>query len=209
MKQRVRVLVEGGDDKHFVEHFLKATIQCDIEVTPCRNITGLLAIAATYVSQESSVGLLAIICDADADPSKRWKEIRKALTDTYVPEQPDPNGTLVEFSRGQNLAIWMMPDNGSPGAVEDFLSTIRVQNERQTTLAAHAKTTLAAIKREDRLFEAKDENKAELRTWLAWQKEPGAPFGLAVNLGCFDLEHDAAKRFAAWFQRALDSVGYQ
>lgn len=139
MKQRVRVLVEGGDDKHFVEHFLKATLHKDIKGDQCGNLEKLLAIAATHVSQESPIGLLAVICDADADPDKRWKEIRQALTESYVPERPDPNGTLVDFSRRQKLAIWMMPDNTGPGAVENFLAEIRVQNEQQSALAAHAK----------------------------------------------------------------------
>jgi len=209
VKQRVRVLVEGGDDAHFVHHFVNATLQREIKVDQCGSLEKLLAIAATHVSKESPVDLLVVICDADANPAQRWKEIRQSLTEAYVPESPVPNGLIADFSRQQKLAIWMMPNNGGPGAIEDFLAEIRVRNERQSVLAIHAKNSLAAIQANDRLFAAKDESKAELRTWLAWQKEPGAPFGLAVNLGCFDLEHASANRFAAWFRRALDSIRYQ
>ena len=60
---------------------------------------------------------------------------------------------------------------------------------------------MAAIaKRAGALFPDSRRDKAVLRTWLAWQEEPGLPYGLAVSRHYFQ-DTSLARRFAGWFRR--------
>ncbi|WP_420441941.1 DUF3226 domain-containing protein [Candidatus Palauibacter sp.] len=50
-------------------------------------------------------------------------------------------------------------------------------------------------------------SKAVLHAWLAWQQEPGRPYGLAIKSGY--LRHDSvtAERFVAWFRQLFALEG--
>jgi hypothetical protein len=45
--------------------------------------------------------------------------------------------------------------------------------------------------------------KALLYSWLAWQAEPGKPFGLAVKMGYLNKQAQAADVFVRWFQQVF------
>ena len=77
---------------------------------------------------------LGIVVDADhskaTDPDdgfqKRWVQLKDTLTNlgyTDVPTQPDRNGTIVGLNQDERpwVGVWMMPDNQSPGKLEDFV----------------------------------------------------------------------------------------
>ena len=53
----------------------------------------------------------------------------------------------------------------------------------------------------DRRFPPVDRLKAILHTWLAWQQEPGRPYGTAVGARFFRHDSPAALAFLAWFKR--------
>ncbi len=40
--------------------------------------------------------------------------------------------------------------------------------------------------------------------WLAWQEEPGLPYGLAVSKHYFRHDMALAGRFVDWFKRVFD-----
>ena len=74
-----------------------------------------------------------IVVDADhpkaADPDdgfrRRWVQVSENLRNlgySDVPEEPDPSGTIVGVNQSDRpwVGIWMMPDNRSPGKLEDF-----------------------------------------------------------------------------------------
>ena len=43
--------------------------------------------------------------------------------------------------------------------------------------------------------------KAEVHSWLAWQGEPGKPYGQAMMARYFQHDAAVAARFVAWFRR--------
>lgn len=49
----------------------------------------------------------------------------------------------------------------------------------------------------------KDYLKAVLHTWLAWQKEPGRPYGTAIKARYFGANSAAVKRFINWFRNVF------
>lgn len=205
MQQLLRVLVEGGDDAHFVQHFIKKAVGLNLrierEIVNLRSIEPLLAELVTYGNgSQSGYDALAVICDADSDPAQRWHDVRLGLG---LPEESKALGRVDAFVRDTRVGVWLMPDNQSPGGLEAFLSRIKRSNAPQAALWNKAVSAVTDLLPEERLFAQKDLSKAELRTWLAWQREPGAPYGLAVNQDCFDLDHPLAQSFAHWIRLLL------
>lgn len=49
-------------------------------------------------------------------------------------------------------------------------------------------------------FANKDLEKARLRTWLAWQKAPGAPYGRAIDEGFLESSSHMADALVRWFR---------
>lgn len=43
----------------------------------------------------------------------------------------------------------------------------------------------------------------DMHAWLAWQEEPGKPFGIALKAGYFDHQSPAADRFVDWFMQTF------
>jgi len=199
---RLRVYVEGYDDAHFLRHFLIATLKRDLPVNEKAGISwagdfSRLLRIPNAVQVQTDFERLAIIVDANADPAKRWEQLRAEVTCAPLPEDPEEDGTILAFPTGRNIGIWIMPDNSEPGSLESFLSTIRSTEDPQPELWDKASQCIPA----NALFASKDRPKAELHTWLAWQKEPGPSFKVAFGIGCFDLSHPLAQRLADFFRR--------
>ena len=49
-------------------------------------------------------------------------------------------------------------------------------------------------------FAPQDQIKATLHTWLAWQKEPGLPYGTAIKAKYFGNNSPVAMDFVSWFK---------
>jgi hypothetical protein len=90
-----------------------------------------------------------------------------------------------------------MPDNISSGALEHFLGRLVLPGPIWTYAA---EVTEEARKRGAPCLE-KDHAKSWLYTWLAWQENPGLPFGTALKGGLFEADSEEARRFVAWFRR--------
>lgn len=197
------ILVEGGDDAHFFQHFLWKTTgypyKAGKAIVQQGSIEQLLKRTAAIDGDSNKI--IAVICDADNDPAGRWRQLRERIGLQILPNTPPPDGSILQLPRNRRLGVWMMPDNLRTGTLETFLAGIRSEAAPQPQLWSKSKATVAAL--EHRLFAEKDIPKAELRTWLAWQKEPGASPGLAVTLDCFDLTHPLAVSLADWFRRLL------
>lgn len=205
----VRLYVEGGDDAHFIKHFLLRRGGRDLSVRDhfeaCGSDEKVIERIST-IAKESAPARIGLILDADSDPDKRWERIRsefaKAWGEPLLPEQPETEGTIVRLPDSRSIGVWMMPRPRMAGDMETFLTEIRDQTEPQPNLWSHARRSVETLP-QPTLFEAKDSRKADLRTWLAWQKEPGAPYGLAVSLGAFNLDHPWAVAFGGWLDRLV------
>lgn len=203
----VRLYVEGSDDAHFIKHFLKKRGGRDLkfqdELVSCE---GKVIERTPAIAKESAPTRIGLILDADRDPDKRWARIReefaKAWGERFLPEQPEGDSTIVQLPDSRSIGVWMMPGPGMPGDLETFLTAIRDKTEPQVNLWSHARRSVEALPQPP-LFETKDIHKAEIRTWLAWQKEPGAPYGLAVSFGAFELDHPWAVAFGGWLDRLV------
>ena len=203
----VRMLVEGSDDAHFLKHWALEALGYKLElkqhIHPCNGIDDLVRQAGVVLAESFSAA--GFVCDADTNPTEVWTKLREALLEDgarVLPERPESSGVVIPLGR-RKIGVWLMPDNESGGNLESFLTEVRSREEVQTALWTRAAVAVEEIPKEQRLFARKDLPKAALRTWLAWQKEPGSAYGVAVRIGCVDFDHSLARRFSDWLRRLL------
>lgn len=93
-----------------------------------------------------------------------------------------------------------MPNNQDPGILEDFLRFLVPEGDN---LFAHVNACVDSIPTGQRRFTELKKAKALIDTWLAWQEEPGKPFGQSISARYLDPHLPAANTFAGWLQRAF------
>lgn len=200
-----RVLwVEGKDDQAVVYGLCVAhSLPETFEVQPRGGVQTLLKGLGLAVRGEP-IERLGVMVDANGDADARWIEvahIARAEGYTAFPDALEIGGTIIPASGAlPRLGIWIMPDNGSPGAVEDFAALLVPGDD---VLWERAGLALDAIPEGNRLFPAGRRSKAHMHTWLAWQEQPGSPMGQAIGKGDLDAHAPAAQRFVAWLRRLM------
>lgn len=186
------LLVEGIDDEHVVKNL------CGYhnlgQIDEIKNLGGISNLLESLPVQlkGSDVKALGILVDADTNMQARWDSLRDHLVAAgyTAPTVPLPQGTILSPPSGKLLpkvGVWLMPDNQRDGILEDFLRLLVPTPE----LLDHAQQSIDNIPDGHRLFASKDEPKALMHTWLAWQEEPGKPFGTAIKAQY--LKADAAR----------------
>ena len=205
MAGRKILLVEGNDDEHALKHICgNRGIPTLDEVKPHGGATKLLESIPVRLKATSEFGdAVGVVIDADTRPAAtRWQSIRDLLVDVgyqNVSDAPDPGGTIVEPPEGSLLpraGFWIMPDNQRSGILENFLrDLIPKPNE----LFDHVTDSVDSIP--IRLFSNNDEPKAVIHTWLAWQSEPGRPYGTAITARFLDPDALQVDLLVSWLKR--------
>jgi hypothetical protein len=191
------LLVEGPDDFHVVQHFLRRCgIDPPTDLKSAGGDTSLLELFSATVTGGAHRVIAAVI-DADSDVSARWQSLRDRLGPLgyHLPPEPDSQGTVVSGER--TIGLWLMPDNRIPGKLENFVELLI---PRDDVLWPYARAAVASIP-EPRRFSTASTIKAEIHTWLAWQEEPGTPTGAAIGQRYLQIDGDAANAFASWVRR--------
>lgn len=201
------LLVEGRDDKHVVLQISqkRGIGLCRDEISCCGGIDRLLGRIHVEI-KNSKEGAVGIIVDADDDLSSRWTSIRDRLCQagySNVPKQPDRSGTLIASPSEDpvlpSIGIWIMPDNNTGGTLEDFLSVL-VPSHPANSLFEHAQHSVLSIPDGDVLFPERARSKAVIHTWLAWQQEPGRPYGVAITKKFLDADSPGVDDFVSWLR---------
>lgn len=152
------------------------------------------------IQKNSTLKRVGVVADANSHPERRWQSLTDAafeIGSLQLPDSPPENGWVGELElpdRSITLGLWMMPNNDEQGAAEDFLLKLIPDDDSLLPLARSCLETVPENQRPD-------ESKALVRTWLAWQEEPGRPLGPAVTEGYFGLDAPPAMRFVDWIQR--------
>lgn len=164
----------------------------------------------------SNLTRMGIVVDADDpnDPnsnvSNRWQslcQVLKSVGQADLQDEPKSSGTIVELDqeyRTLRVGIWLMPDNNSVGALEDFLETLIPDRDIPQRLWRRAKDCVDGIPAEERLFSDRDVKKAYVYTWLAWQRKPGKQTGIAINAGFLDAGAPSAQEMIHWLTRLFE-----
>ena len=197
--------VEGPNDKHALIHLLRRHgVDWDASISglPYVHVAG-----NDYKVLESlPIGVrtyerFGIIVDADTRPHQRWIQIHDRLIAEGIlaPADPDPMGTIVAGRAGRGrIGVWLMPDNREPGILEHFLAKLVPTAD---PCWAHAEQATATAQTLGAKLPQKDMMKGVIHAWLAWQAEPGLPFGTALTAGILGHDSVEALAFVAWFKR--------
>ena len=211
------LFVEGTDDQHTIwaicEHFkVKETFIVEVpdgagKVNPKLRasekggIDNVLKATQGFLAAQN-VERLGIVIDADADLSDQWKKVSNILEKIgyeNIPLHPNPNGTIIEQENRLKFGVWIMPDNEiKKGFLETFLTHL-VPDSKNNQTWRQARKCVAEL--EEKPFIKKDSNhteKAEIHTYLAWQKEPGKPFGQAITAKYLTAENANCEKFIGW-----------
>lgn len=203
--QRQRLLwVEGKDDSAVTQGLCAAHQLPQLFRVEAKN--GVEELLGTFAVELRVPGSqrFGIVVDANGNAFARWASIRHTLQEEGyedVPERPEAEGVIIPGTPHRPVfGAWIMPDNGSSGALEDFAAALVPANDALWVRAAEA---VDAIPEEERRFPPVRRSKAHMHTFLAWQEHPGSPMGQAIGKGDLDARAPAAQRFVAWLRRLM------
>ena len=198
------LLVEGRDDEHVLKHI--CTKRCigrlDRVIRPGSYGEVLEAIPVQAQFLRGRNDAMGVVIDADLKLNNRWQAVRGRFSKagySGVPKQPDPSGTIL-YPPDQTFlpkaGVWIMPNNQSPGILEDFLAFLVPSNDAQWQ---HAQSCVNSIT--SPAFKSQDRPKAVIHTWLAWRESPGLPFGTAITARYLESDVPEVDELAGWLQR--------
>jgi hypothetical protein len=123
-----------------------------------------------------------------------------------VPESPPPGGFIGASTRFKSrVGVWLMPDNVNDGALEPFLTELIHIGD---PILAHAEDSTDRAKGIGAAFTDLDRPKAVIHAWLAWQAEPGRPYGMAITAQYFAHDAALAARFVGWYVRLFGLIPF-
>ena len=208
VNQDNQLRVEGPDDLHSILHLLlrhgiryqARPLSAELPgINAIEGITDLLQ-GMTRAIQFSTGHAIGFVLDADSPLHTRWLAVRDRLEAVGVHAHDSAPacgfvGTSALYDA--RVGVWLMPDNQQDGKLETFL---RFLVDGDDALIGHAEAATAKAKEIGARFTEPDHIKAVLHAWLAWQKEPGRPFGVAIQAKYFRHDSPAANAFVAWFK---------
>jgi hypothetical protein len=201
------LVVEGKDDLFALigvlseqgVNFGKEKVTFDARapyVKECGGLDNALPVFATEAKGTKRV--LGLVVDADDSAASTWRKVRDRIPAAFEAPEELPAAGWVGSADGRRLGVWLMPDNLGSGKLEDWLAGLIRPEDR---VWPHAKEATDAAIRLGAPLPEKDRVKGEIHAWLAWRKEPGHPFGTAMEAKSFDAHHASARPFVAWFRR--------
>jgi hypothetical protein len=187
-----QILVEGPDDRHVITNLIAGANGHGWKVIEKGGYPNLISTLETNLK---TADRLAIVIDADEDPVRKWSSLRDTLRGLgiTVPKVLPPDALIVPIR--PVVGVWMMPDNVSPGLIEDFVATMI---PRDDVLWLRVQDCVNGVPDTDlRCHRAK----ARIHTWLAWQPEPGRGMGGAITRRYLNCSAPPATTFLDWLNR--------
>ena len=198
--------MEGTDDLHVIRHICGVRSITGLgEVVSNEGIVSLLEDIPVRLRFAEEGDILGIVVDADDCPGgddARWGAVRGRLAETgftNVPARPQAGGTILDAPVSlllERAGVWIMPDNRNPGKLETLLLSMIPEDD---DLFEHATGCMESIA--NPRFGEKDREKALVHTWLAWQAEPGRPYGTSIAAGFLDHDVPEVDAFVSWLSR--------
>jgi hypothetical protein len=215
--------VEGKDDTSVVSNLLRrhgidtAKGDAHLRIQDKGDVDSVLETMAEAIkaSTDRPVGF---IVDIDVVVTDRWTAVKDKIS---LAGGDPPMDCPVEGYIGQladypySFGVWLMPDCASDGGkLEHLICTLIPCNDplwdhaQDATNTAKEKVTwvngeLAAAGSPElwECFREVDTIKAQVRAWLAWQKEPGAQLGAAINDKILGCDSAGAIAFLKWLRQ--------
>lgn len=224
MGERILV-VEGNSDRAFFKAYCDAIGKAEIKVrTPVeaaqpervgngwRGVVDALPKLLMQIKAEN-IDQLGIVVDADYPQNEggfaqRCQQLLTAINDAanqvgvghYCLSPTPSSGAIFQHENGlPEIGLWVMPSHQDDGMLEDFIQRLIV-DPIQSDLLNHAKQSIAVL---PTVLFNRDLHlaKATVSTWRAWQKEPSASLGQALNNKL--LDRSKAVDFENWLRKVF------
>lgn len=200
-----QLIVEGANDKWAVINLMLRSAWAEVGDAPwlpfvhdAGDVNRLLKLVGPHCKSYDRVG---VVVDANGDSSKRWTQVRGELSRADVglvlPPSPAEGGIIVKGA-DKRFGVWLMPNNRDPGRIEEMFAQMIPTADAAWPWAQEAVHEAEA---HGARFARKDALKAQVHTWLAWQEEPGLPFGKAIERGLVSADAPLALAFVDWMDR--------
>lgn len=217
------LLVEGEDDRGFFEQVCKSIqlnpaikvappkdYQADYETT-LRNgkqaaLNLLNDLLVELLDEAAPTQRLAIIIDADYE-QEQGLGYQKTI-DQVTGRAAEYDFSLVAnnaqglcFKQNDGLAefgLWVMPNNQKDGMLEDFIK--ECVSSAEQSLLNHAIQVVQDVP-EPKKFKSHHYAKAEVATWLAWQKPPGHGLYYSVYDKLLNTDHALFQEMEQWLKK--------
>lgn len=221
------LLVEGVDDLHAVRHLVYqdgagfSVYYADDKDTPPveRSDFAIQEVGGgdnlgTAISRQLQLGsdieALGVVTDADDDCGAAWESMLNPMfaydedrAFTQISDFDVQNGWVDEVTNAAGDpvrgGVWVMPDNISTGALEDFAAELVPDGD---VLWPYAGEVIEELPQ--RRFKPAHEGKARMHTYLAWQDPPREPIGRSIRYGPLSATSPLAERFMSWVQRLFE-----
>lgn len=191
------LLVEGTDDEHVVRHLCdghQAMPQFSIEKKEgIENLLDNIGLEILAPGRKA----IGIIVDANDDLDARWQAVANRLREENieVPSSPEPTGTIIPST--PRVGLWFMPDNTSPGELENFVSEMIPDDD---PIWPRSQTYIDDIPESDRKFTEKKILRAKVHAWLATREDP-RPMGTAIRARDLHIDGPLSTTFANWLRQ--------
>ena len=201
-----KLLVEGEDEKRVIPHFMDEHVWRDekgvlaVHIEPFGGVENLLKPGVIEAaSKETGLQALGILVDADDHLEGRWGQIRRRCLRVApdFPETLPPNGLIHAVPSGPRIGVWIMPDNGSRGMLETFLSLMLAPEN--IPLWTFASASCVRARGHGAPYVDAHLDKASIHTYLAWIDPPGLQVHQAVLRRALDPKLPAGQPFVRWF----------
>ena len=206
------LLVEGEADRAFFEQICRVLeLDTSVTVAPPKGLAGthntkegVFNYLPILLGQLADGGITRLAVVVDADNAANGGGYKLAIN--RVEKIVAPYGFSlaahtvggVVFQHNDGLAdfgLWVMPNNADEGMLEDWIKQSIHPDEQG--LFSHAETVVAALPHPLK-FKPIHRSKAEVATWLAWQKQPGHGLYRSVEDGLINLDSIHYKNLISW-----------
>jgi Protein of unknown function (DUF3226) len=156
---------------------------------------------------------VGFVIDIDIKVIDRWAAIKTKLQQIGItpPDSCPSNGFSAQLPKYQyRFGVWLMPDCTTDySKMEHLVQTLIPQYDPLWSYAQHsvnkaenlideANKIITEEEKRWKKFRDVDRIKAEVHTWLAWQRSPGVPFGTAIKECILGHDSPQAINFLRW-----------
>lgn len=202
-----KLLVEGNEDKWTVIALRETQhLPENFDVIDCHCVEEAKKALQLRLKSTNDTKKIGIIIDADTNPQDRWNSLRNILirSGKYnandIPPTAPENGFILEpqIKEDITIGVWIMPNNTAQGMLEDFVYAMAPFDD---PLLTKVDETLTEIETE-KIAKYKEVHKAKarLRTWLAWQEEPGVAINIAIKKNLLSADVPNCRNFITWLK---------
>lgn len=218
MSSKNILLVEGEADRGFFEAFCRLSqVSVDVRVATSKDTGGSHNTKEGVLSHLTSVLLpqlqdgqltrIGVVVDADrVKHGSGFSVTLQRFTDAlskgaYQRSQSAAAGLIFKHSDGlSDLGLWIMPNNLEDGMLEDWIK--QCVSSSESGLFCHASYSIDGIPGTPK-FQPWNRTKAEVATWLAWQKKPEHGLYNAAQPALLNAEAPLFTQLQKWLRHVF------